>query len=46
MNKNFDSLALLHKTSYNAELKNNASFISTESHQQMLPDYEDLTKSL
>ena len=45
MNKNFDRLALLYKINYTAELKNNASFISTESHQQMLPDYEDLVKS-
>ena len=46
MNKNFDRLALLHKISYTAEFKNNASFISTESQQQMLPNYEDLIKSL
>ena len=46
MNKNFDCLALLYKISYTAELKNNASFISTKSHQQMLSDYEDLIKSL
>ena len=26
--------------------KNNSSFISTESHQQILPDYEDLITSL
>ena len=45
MNKNFDRLALLYKINYSAELKNNPSFISTESHQQMLPDYEDLVKS-
>ena len=41
---------------YTAEFKNNSSFISTknignilvstESYQQMLPDYEDLIKSL
>ena len=37
MNKNF---------SYTAEFKNNASVISTESHPQMLPDHEDLIKSL
>ena len=45
MNKNFDRLALLYKISYTAEFKINASFISTESHLQMLPDYEDLIKS-
>ena len=38
MNKNFDRLTLLHKIGYTAEFKNNVSFISTESHQQMLPD--------
>ena len=31
---------------YIAEFKNNSSFISTESHQQILPDYEDLITSL
>ena len=45
MNKNFTRLALLSKISSTAEFKNNASFISTESHLQMLPDYEDLIKS-
>ena len=45
MNKNFDRLALLHKISYTAEFRNNANFISTESHVQMLPDYEELIKS-
>ena len=45
MNKNFARLALLHKISYTTEFKNNASFISTESHLQMLPSYEDLIKS-
>ena len=45
MNKNFDRLALLYKINYTAELKNIASFISTESHQEMLPDNEDLVKS-
>ena len=45
MNKNFDRLALLYKISYAAEFENNASFISTKSHLQMLPDYEDLIKS-
>ena len=44
MNKNFDILAL-YKISYAAEFKNNASFIPTKSHLQMLPDYEDLIKS-
>ena len=29
-----------------AEFKNNSSFISTESYQQILPDYEDLITSL
>ena len=46
MNKNFGRLALLYKISYIANLKNNSSFISTESHQQILPDYEDLITSL
>ena len=46
MNKYFDRLAPLYKISYTAEFKNNGSFISTEWHQQMLPDYEDLIKSL
>ena len=46
MNKNFGRLALLYKISYIAELKNNSSFISTEPHQQILPDYEDLISSL
>ena len=45
MNKNFDRLVLLYKITYTAELKNNGNFISTESHLQMLPDYEDLIKS-
>ena len=45
MNKDFDRLALLYKISYAAEFKNNASFISTESHLQMPPHYEDLIKS-
>ena len=45
MNKNFDRLVLLYKITYIAEFKNNANFISTESHLQMLPDYEDLIKS-
>ena len=45
MNKNFDRLVLLYKIPYIAEFKNNANFISTESHLQMLPDYEDLIKS-
>ena len=39
MNKNFDRRALLYKLNYTAELKNNATFILTESHQQMLPDF-------
>ena len=47
MNKNFDRLlALLYKIGYIAKFKNNSSFISTESHQQILPDYEDLITSL
>ena len=45
MNKDFDRLALLYKISYAAEFKINASFISTESHLQMPPHYEDLIKS-
>ena len=45
MNTNFDRSALLCKISYIAEFKNNYSFISTESHQQILPDYEDLITS-
>ena len=45
MNENFDRLVLLYKINYTAELKNNANFISTESHLQMLPDYKDLIKS-
>ena len=45
MNANFDRLALLYNISYIAEFKNNSSFISTESHQQILPDYEDLITS-
>ena len=45
MNKNFDRLTLLYKIIYTAEFKNNASFILTESHFQMLPGYEDLIKS-
>ena len=45
MNKNFDRLVLLYKITYTAELKNNANFISTESHLQMFPVYEDLIKS-
>ena len=45
MNKTFDRLAL-HRISYIAEFKNNSSFISTESHQQVLPDYENLITSL
>ena len=40
MKKNFDRLALPPKISYTAEFKNNYSFISTESHQQILPDYK------
>ena len=44
MNKSFDRLALPYKISYSAEFNNNVSFISTESHLQMLPDYEDLIK--
>ena len=31
---------------YIAEFKNNSSFISTESYQQILPYYEDLITSL
>ena len=31
---------------YIAEFKNNSSFISTESHQQIVSDYEDLITSL
>ena len=46
MNKNFDRVTLLQKISYIAEFKSNSSFISTESHQQMLPDYKDLITSL
>ena len=42
MNKNFNRLALPPKISYMAEFKNNSSFISTESHQQILPVYKDL----
>ena len=45
MNENFDRLVLLYKITYTAEFKNNANFISTESHLQMLADYEDLIKS-
>ena len=45
MNKSFDRLALLYKISYTAILKKNASFISNESHLQMLTDYEDSIKS-
>ena len=37
---NFDKLELLH---YIAEFKNNSNFISTESHQQILSDYKELT---
>ena len=40
MNKNFDRLALLYKISYTAVFKINATFISTESHQHMFPDYK------
>ena len=46
MNKNVDRLALLYKISYITEFKNNSSFISNESCQQILPDYEDLIISL
>ena len=46
MNKNFYRIALPYKISYIAEFKNNSSFISTQSHQQILPDYEDLIASL
>ena len=45
MNENFDRLVLLYKINYTAEFKNNANFISTESHLQMLPDYKDFIKS-
>ena len=31
---------------YIADFKNNSSFSSTESHQEILPDYEDLITSL
>ena len=41
MNKNFGRLALLCKI-IPQNSKKNFSFISTESHQQILPDYEDL----
>ena len=44
MNKNFDRIVLLHKISYAARLKNNGSFISTESHVQMLPNYKGLNQ--
>ena len=41
INKNFDRLALLYKIiSQNSKI--NSSLISTESHQQILLDYEDL----
>ena len=46
MNKNFDGVTLLHKISYTAEFKNNTSFTCTESHQQILSDYQYLIKSL
>ena len=46
INKNFDRVTLLQKISYIAEFKSNSSFISTESDQQMLPDYKDLITSL
>ena len=46
MNKNFDRLVLVYKISYISKLKNNSSFISTESHQQILPGYKDLLTSL
>ena len=41
MNKNFDRLTLLYKISYITEFKNNSRFFSIESHQEILPDYED-----
>ena len=43
-NKSFDRLALLYKI-ISLEFKHNSSFISTESYQQILPDYEDLITS-
>ena len=46
MNKNFDRLALLFQISYITGFKNNSSFISTELHQQILADCEDLITSL
>ena len=46
MNKNFDRLALLYEISDIPEFNNNSSFISTESHQEIIPDYKDLIKSL
>ena len=46
MNKNVYRLALLYKISSNVEFKNNSSFISTESHQKMPLDHEDLITSL
>ena len=46
MNKNCNSLTVLYKISYITGFKINSSFLSTEAHQQMLPDYEDLITSL
>ena len=47
MNENSDRLlVLLYKIGYVAECKSNSSFISTESHQQILPGYEYLVTSL
>ena len=46
MNKNCNSLTVLYKISYITAFKINSSFLSTEAHQQMLPDYEDLITSL
>ena len=46
INKNFDKLALLYKINYISKFKNNSSFISTESHQPILPDYRDFIISL
>ena len=46
MNKSFGKVKLSYKISYIAEFKNNSSFISTESHQEILPHYEDSITSL
>ena len=46
MKKNCNSLTVLYKFSYITGFKNKSSFLSTEAHQQMLPDYDDLISSL